>query len=237
MASRKVLAKAASYITQNLTTPSKVAHVLDWHQASGAILGLNIVQDRIELAVASHPSLEEPTMELPSIPLRSATQDNRKVLDSTVSQELAQTVKNFNVCGMIVAWPVQREGWCGKSCGKDLHTLDQIQTSGFQRPVCLYDPQCSAPPEDEWGRTSLYAETSDKTMHVASKEQYEQVNTVGRAAVDIWGDFCAKHWPEMRQTHQEPIKVYRSQRCSYDSSLYKDGGSSETNRFHAACTF
>jgi len=209
MTARKAAAKAASSITHMLTTPSKVAHALDWRQASGAILSLRIVKDRIDLAVASHPALEEPTMELPSIPLRTSTKDNRKVLDAAVSMELARAVQNFNVCGMVVSWPVQREGWCGKSCGKVLHTLDQIQAAA-QRPVCLYDPEHSAPPEDEWGRATLYAETSEKTLHVASEEQYEQQdNVAGKVAVDIWNDFCREHWPELCQA-QEPLQVSRS---------------------------
>ena len=223
MTTRTVAAKAASTITQMLTTPGQVAHALDWRQASGAILSLRIVRDRIDLAVASHPALEEPTMELPSIPLRTSTKDNRKVLDAAVSRELAQAVQRFNVCGMVVSWPVQREGWCGKSCGKVLHTLDQIQAAA-RRPVCLYDPEHSAPPEDEWGRAPLYAQTTDQTLHVASQEQYNQDNTVGKVAVDIWNDFCAEHWPELCQQPQ-PIRLEqqrRSEDSSNDDGLYQD---------------
>jgi RNase H-fold protein (predicted Holliday junction resolvase) len=176
--------------------------------------------------------MEEPTMELPSIPLRTSTKNNRRVLDSAISEELAQAVQKFNVCGMVVSWPVQREGWCGKSCGKVLHTLDQIQAVA-QRPVCLYDPEHSTPPEDEWGRAALYSETSDKTLHVASEEQYEQDRTVGKVAADIWNDFCAEHWPELCQYRQEPIQVSMPQSNTSPAALYKDEDM-YASRLHAA---
>ena len=224
MISLKAAAKArvvASSITDMLTTPTKVAHALDWRQTSGgAILSLRILKERIELAVASHPALEEPTLELPSIPLRTSTTGNRKVLDAAVSRELAQTVHKFNVCGMVVSWPVQREGWCGKSCGQVLHTLDQIQALA-QKPVCLYDPEHSAPPEDEWGRATIYAEASDKTLHVASEEQYEHSNADGKVAVDIWNDFCKEHWPQLYHKPQ-PIQISRAKSSSRDETIYGD---------------
>lgn len=227
---QKAAAKAASSITQMLTTPGKVAHSLDWRKASGSILSLRIVRDRIDLAVASHPSLEEPTMELPSIPLRTHIEHNKKVLDEAVSQELARAVQNFNVCGMVVSWPVQREGWCGKSCGKVLNTLDQIQAANTSRPICLYDPNHSSPPEDEWGRATLYSETSDKTLHVASEEQYE--DTTGKVAVDIWNDFCAEHWPELCEAQRSLSAVpprkssdYRSGSHNSDFGFEEEQGS------------
>ena len=215
----KAAATAAHSITQMLTTPSKVAHALDWRQASGSVLSLRIVQDRIDLAVASHPALDQPTLELPSIPLRTSTRGNRKILDAAVSRELAQTVQQFQVCGWIVSWPVQREGWCGKSCGQVLHTLDQIPSLAAGKPVCLYDPEHSAPPEDEWGRATLYATTTDKTRHVASEEQYEHNNSDGKVAVDIWNDFCQEHWPELSRK-LPPLQISRSKSSS--NSISRD---------------
>jgi len=191
---------ATRSITRFLTSSSKVAQAIDWRKASGSVMSLSVCKDRIELAVASHPSFQDPIQPLPSIPLKLEVQDNQKVLSSDVVEELADLVQDFNVCGMVVTWPVQKEGWCGAPCGRVLFALDQITTQAenmlSNRPVCLWDEQHYQNAEDEWGRSAIYSHTSDKTVHVASEEQYQDHRCV---AADIWNDFCKVHWPELYQ--------------------------------------
>ena len=107
-----------SSITKFLTSPSKIARALDWKK-SASVLSLHVGKDSIDLAVTSHPSStsdEEVILPLPSIPIKCEVQENQKVLKSDVLAELADIVDKFQVCGMVVSWPVQKEGWCGAPC-------------------------------------------------------------------------------------------------------------------------
>lgn len=191
-----------STIAKLLTAPSKVAGALDWRKASGSLLSLTILRDTIELAISSHPEFGEPLFKLPSIPLKQHVQNNRKTLDAAVVQELSQIVQDHQVCGFVVNWPVQKEGWCGAPCGRVLHTLDDLAAASNKvlsksRPVCLWDEEHHVPPEDEWGRAALYSTAGDETVvHVASTEQYGDHPT---AAAKVWNDFCKVHWPELYQ--------------------------------------
>lgn len=193
------MSAASSSIAKLLTAPSKVAGALDWRKASGSLLSLTILRDTIELAVSSHPEFAEPLFKLPSIPLKQHVQNNRKTLDEAVVHELSGIVQDHQVCGFVVNWPVQKEGWCGAPCGRVLHTLDDLAANKVlskSRPVCLWDEEHHVPPEDEWGRAALYSATTDETVHVASTEQYGDHQT---AAAKVWNDFCKVHWPELYQ--------------------------------------
>lgn len=171
-------------------------------------------------------------MQLTSIPLRSSTLNNRKVLSPTVSQELFQAVKKFNVCGIVVSWPVQHDGWCGKSCGKVLHALDQIQAD-VNRPMCLFDPTHSTPPEDEWGRATIYSKPTKKTRHVASKEQYE--NTLNTDVVDVWNAFSAENWPQDCPSRPAITTTWSiMNKGSFDNFVHKDEEGSFESKLQAA---
>lgn len=187
-------------VARFLTSSSKVAHSLDWKKAGGCVLSMSITRDRIHLAVSSHPSSGDTAQSLPSIPLKTEIIDNKKVLSPAVAEELADIMQDWQVCGMVVNWPVQKEGWCGASCGHVLFTLDQLTSHNSvvssNRPICLWDEEHHVPPEDEWGRAPVYGEPSDKTVHIASQEQYEAPTTTTVPA-DIWNDFCRAHWPEL----------------------------------------
>jgi RNase H-fold protein (predicted Holliday junction resolvase) len=218
---------ASSTIAKLLTTPSKVAGALDWRKASGSLLSLTILRDTIELAVSSHPEFGEPLFKLPSIPLKQHVRNNRKTLDAAVVQELSQIVQDHQVCGFVVSWPVQKEGWCGAPCGRVLHTLDDLAANGKTllsktRPICLWDEEHHVPPEDEWGRAALYSTTTDETVHVASTEQYGDHQT---AAAKVWNDFCKVHWPEL---YQHEYKQQQQRRSSRDIWEGKSSSSSSS---------
>jgi hypothetical protein len=58
--------------------------------------------------------------------------------------------------------------------------------------------------DDAFGRCPVYGRPSTTDadfVHVASREQYNQEDTV---VVDIWNDFCRTHWPEL--SHAPPVQ-------------------------------
>lgn len=208
-------------IASVLTTPSKLAQALDWRKVSGNILSLTVVKDRIELALAAHPSFESSVEQLPSIPLEYEIANNRKVLKPSVAEELSKVMKQFHVTGTLVSWPVQRDGWCGAQCGRVLHTLDQLVAGSkvFQnRPVVLWDEQHNMADEDEWGRMALYSRETTKSMHVASQDQYETRNQV---AVNVWNDYMQVHWPELwLQQQQHQLHRQQEQQADVEEGEY-----------------
>jgi len=189
---------ASKSLSKLLTSPSKVAQALDWRRSAASVLSLSITRDRIHMAVANHPASSE-AQSLPSIPIETEVVDNRRVLAPKVARELASIMQDWQVCGLVVNWPVQEEGWCGAPCGRVLFTLDHLvrDLKNSNRPICLWDEEHRVPDEDEWGRCSLYGEpcSEKKTVHFASEEQYKEKRE--HAAADIWRDFCAAHWPEI----------------------------------------
>jgi hypothetical protein len=203
MSIRKTLSKL-------LAPPSKIAHNLDWRKVSGSILSLHIGRDMISLAVASHPAFNEDVENLPSINVKMTVKDNCKVLDKSTVEQLTSVVQDRNVCGLVISWPVQKEGWCGAPCGRVLHTLDQITAQSNNiinpsRPACLWDGEHRESAEDAWGRMALYSQTSVKTLHLASEEQYRDHDTL---AADVWNDFCRNHWPELYQEQAASMEDY-----------------------------
>jgi RNase H-fold protein (predicted Holliday junction resolvase) len=189
-------------VMKYLLEPCKLAAKFDWSRKAGSILALDVGKDQIGLAVASHPEHAEAPLALDPMPLTLETKTgNRKVLTESVLNALKHTVLAYNVCGFVVSWPVQKEGRCGAPCGKVLHTLDSLveeSTSivNAQRPFCLWDEHHYIPLDDKWGRLPLYGETTNKTLHRASEEQYVH-QCSSSIAVDVWNDFCSKHWPEL----------------------------------------
>jgi len=207
-----------------LTNPGQLASKFDWKKASGSIMALDIGSDnKIGLAIASHPSYGETPMPLDPIPITLETKaKNRKCLSKSTIEELKSIVTNYNVCGFVIAWPMQREGRCGAPCGKVLHTLDSLiaESSAIvntKRPFCLWDEHHYVPQEDVWGRIPLYGCPSNKTIHKASEEQYEH-KCSSSIAVDVWNDFCAKHWPDLWK--QEDDAGYQNQLQAEDCVTY-----------------
>ncbi|KAL7555819.1 hypothetical protein ACA910_012399 [Epithemia clementina (nom. ined.)] len=179
-----------------LVAPSKIARSLDWRKQSGYILSMHVGKTTIDLAATCHPELEgNPIQPLPSIPIQVETKGNQKVLKPEVVKELATIVREFKTLGLVVSWPVQKEGWCGASCGKVLHMLDQILQDGTgmgKQPICLWNGNHWTTAEDEWGRTPIYSMPTSKTVHSASQEQYGEEGLVATA---IARDFLEFHWP------------------------------------------
>lgn len=185
-------------ISRCLTSPKRVAQALEWKKLSGSILTVAIDRDRLDLAVASHPATCDLPEKLPPVPVKTVTVDNQKVLKRCALLELSAIIKDFHVCGIVVSWPVQPEGWCGFSAGKVMHILDQLSVYNVltdKTPVCLWDEQHRLPQDDKWGRSPIYCLTTRKLTHRASQEQYEEQRRV--AALRTWNDFSRSQWPDL----------------------------------------
>jgi RNase H-fold protein (predicted Holliday junction resolvase) len=124
---------------------------------------------------------------------------------------LAEIVKDHKVCGVVVSWPLQQDtGKMGAACGRVLYTLqDLLQDSNIvtpNRPLCLWDGEHSTQEkEDGWGRCAAYTRTSDKQIHRASEEQYNQDENI--VAAQVWNDFSRVHWPDV---FAQPAKEYEA---------------------------
>jgi RNase H-fold protein (predicted Holliday junction resolvase) len=185
-------------LIQLLASPSKIATALDWRKVGGSALSLDIHKDRIGMAIASHPSFEEPTTTLEPIRLVS-----KGKLTDEAKDRLEQIVQEHKVCGIVVSYPLQRDtGRMGAACGRVFYTLDELMTDTKiidpSRPLCLWDsvhPQQAV--EDAWGRDTNYNRTSSKQIHLASEEQYNQDENV--VAAQVWNDFVQTHWPTIHK--------------------------------------
>ena len=184
-----------------LTKPAKISSALDWTKVTGSILSMDIHRDRIGLAIASHPSFGESVkVETISIPNR------RGIIDSTAKAKLIEVIKENRVCGIVVSWPLQQDTKrLGAACARVLNTLEALledssssTAATLNRPLCLWDVNHTLPEvEDEWGRCASYGgSTTNKSLHLASQEQYFQDENI--VALRVWNDFMNAHWPQFR---------------------------------------
>lgn len=215
----------ASGLLRSLQSPAKIARLLEWKQKSGSILVLDIGRERIGLALAGHPRFDQPVEELEPITLKLIHKEDeqstsssrsrlcrqtgrrehhptRRVLARPILQELNEIAEGRRVCGLVISWPLQKEGRMGAPCGKVLHTLESLVSESptlvnSKRPFCLWDDHHYTPYEDNWGRNSRYGvPATTKRIHMASQEQYAHVCNSSVAA-NVWDDFCTRHWPPL----------------------------------------
>jgi RNase H-fold protein (predicted Holliday junction resolvase) len=211
---------AVAKLAKLLVSPSKIASTLNWKKITGAVLSLDIHKDRIGMAIASHPTMNDGAEALEPIYYHF---QHGKLPDNT-KQKLEEIVQHeHDICGIVVSWPLQTDtGHMGASCGRTIHVVEELleDTNVFapNRPLCFWDSQHtqSCGNEDEWGRCSQYSRTSSKHEHLASVEQYSQDENV--AAIQVWNDFVRVHWPT----------AYQQQR-SYHSDRSGGRGHWETN--------
>lgn len=197
------LAPSIPNLSKFLTSPSKIAHALDWRKRTGGnVVSMSIGRHRIDLSVASHPESSDEGMlqTLPSIPIQThaCALRNKYVLSPAVADELSHLLQRWQVCGLIVSWPVQEEGWAGASCGRVLFTLDHLCSTtnlfNANRKFCLWNDSHRVFCDDAWGRSPMFTHTSSKIIHYASKEQY---NLMPSKVSHVWNDFCRAHWPDL----------------------------------------
>ena len=207
-----------------LTSPSHVANALDWtknktSKHGKAVAAMHIGRDRIGVAIASHPEAGEIPLALPPVRLELVTKaNNEPVLAKHCVRELARICEEHNVGCFVVAWPVQKEGRPGASCGKVLHTLESLVAESKtiltkRRPLCLWmgdsmpsKDHAKKYEEDEWGRCTAYSRVSNKTIHYAKEEQYCFPKGSSNAAVRTWQAFCLQYWPNIQVTHRDFVE-------------------------------
>jgi RNase H-fold protein (predicted Holliday junction resolvase) len=219
---------ASKQLTSFLTTPHRIASSLDWKKLTGSVLSMDISNKRIGLYLSFHPALGESPIQLEDIPLQLSTNNGKRTLSPHIIQSLQQVAQEHKVCGVVVAWPLQRDGRMGAPCGKVLHALDSlVEHSAFltpNRPFCLWDgSHVQAELPDSWGRCSAYGKdyTLNQEQHVASQEHY--VPATNMVASDIWNDFCRTHWPELYQREQErKRKTSESLYSDYDDEYFEE---------------
>eukprot|EP00531_Pseudo-nitzschia_arenysensis_P004810 CAMPEP_0116135142 /NCGR_PEP_ID=MMETSP0329-20121206/11033_1 /TAXON_ID=697910 /ORGANISM="Pseudo-nitzschia arenysensis, Strain B593" /LENGTH=264 /DNA_ID=CAMNT_0003629923 /DNA_START=56 /DNA_END=850 /DNA_ORIENTATION=+ len=225
MASTTATRSGSRQLMSVLTTPSKIANALDWRKATGgAIATLDIHADRIGVRISQHPQNNSKRRKY-SLPV--SPRGRTRIPEST-RQQLSQLVHDHKVCGFIVSWPIQEDtGLMGAACGRTLYAIEELFRNDIgssssssssnnnpetnqglvftpNRPLCLWEAAAGAhkmATADSFGRSSLYARTSDKTEHLASKEQYHQDEAV--VVSEIWDDFVKTHWPEIDRAKKE----------------------------------
>ncbi|KAL3932933.1 MAG: hypothetical protein SGBAC_010621 [Bacillariaceae sp.] len=144
---------------------------------------------------------------------------------------LANIVEQHKVCGFVVSWPLQPDSQrMGAACGRVLHTLEQLLSSSLpseqgstkkkansplisaNRPCVLWNDSNaqSVDESDVFGRLEAYSKvpSSDKTVHIASIEQYNTDEAT--VASQVWEDFMRVHWPELHR-EQERQQLVASQ--------------------------
>jgi hypothetical protein len=194
-------------LSKFLTTPSKIAHGLDWKKDTSSLLTLSIYRDTMKITIANHPAYTNGSLPLvENIPLRFIREDNDLRLDQKVIGHFQNLIQSHHVCGFVIFWPLQNEGRIGAWCGRVLFTLDLLcldsNSSIFSnnRKFCLWcNSKMHVETADEFGRCSSYVGSPGSNpnfLHVASRKQYNQVQVDD----DTWDDFLQAHWPI---THKE----------------------------------
>jgi RNase H-fold protein (predicted Holliday junction resolvase) len=206
----------ATKLSSALVAPSKVANILDWRKAVGAVMALDITRDRIGMAIAEHPENICESVPLNSIMLqKNHTQEDgatkktfkRSRVDKELISELEAAVRQHRVCAFVVNWPIH-EGRMGEQCGKVLQVLDSVidQSNSVvtrKRPFTLWCNYANASfetcPPDEWGRSSDFARdppTFHPDMKYSSKTatdrpSEENASVVAAGILDEW---MKNHW-------------------------------------------
>lgn len=154
-----------------------MAQQLEWnpHQF---LLTMVIRPGRLSLALAGHPA--------------RASSGIKRLPD--FEQLSPQMLQYPDICGIVVEWPITRNGVVGAQCGRVLHALDAMT---IDIPVCLHTTQTIEHKEDAWGRVARYGQPApaDKTCHIASLEQYGLVSSSVCVIQDVWKTYAMRYWP------------------------------------------
>lgn len=102
------------------------------------------------------------------------------------------------------------------------------------RPLCLWDTADAhhkRATADAFGRSPLFARTSNKKEHLASKEQYHQDESV--VVSEIWDDFVRTHWPDIDRAKDLVLstqnKTHSQDEVRAADAMWEDGGSVPSN--------
>jgi len=226
-------------------------------QIGGSIATIDFHANRIGLTISHHPDSTTSTNDESSssssisssysIPM--SKKGKQKIPDSSRKQ-LSELVQDNKVCGFVISWPLQKDtGLMGASCGRTLFAIEELlqqpkpsSVFSVNRPICLWDggsssssssiheqeqEQQSHQAPDIFGRSSIYARTSTKKEHCASKEQYHQDESI--VATKVWEDFVKTNWPEIYAANQqhEQQSIPQSMKSSFNNNNESSSTSSQ----------
>jgi hypothetical protein len=147
------------------------------------VMALDISQEVVGWAWTKFPPQDDdPDIEtLESIPYftsdhhspKLSTYNHHKSIQDNILSTIGSVVRDENVRGFLVGWPLQPNARPGLECGRTLHLLDFLanQTNHpiihKNRPVALWDKRIlthnrfeeHVSPEDVWKRSVLYTRT------------------------------------------------------------------------------
>ena len=220
-----------------LRRPSYLAEKLEWHQARGGTLlcvSFSSVGSKqknscsaAHVATCRHPSFSTEASNLSSL----ATHKRGLLTEQSLFQ-LTSLIRHHSVCGLLVAWPVQKEdggGTMGYGCGRTIRSLEHVIEkcplwSRKEIPICLWEPlemRKKSVNLDEWGRNPIYGRRYDGTFwHSAREEQYHAYARIS-SLNEMYQEFVSIHWPELyyQSLVKKPFTVLESKNTSRTSLL------------------
>lgn len=233
-------------LSNALVAPSKVAAALDWRKAFGAVLGIDIKNGHIGLAVVHHPEHFSEPIRLTSIPLQDKDAKKYTGISKAALSELESIVRKHHVCASVVNWPVN-EGRMGEQCGKVLHVLDSVigqskSVISRKRPFTLWgsmNGSFASFPLDSWGRSAEFARAPayvpDMSYSSKSSLSQELSHDPSVVAASVLEEWVGKHWqidsklgiataPKLTSNddflfHSSSVGEYNSERASLQAAL------------------
>lgn len=157
----------SSSLSKCLVTSSRLVKIMEWNQKSRHLMALDITRDRIGIALTD--AIEKKILKLDAIPYLINCKQGLKEQNVRVGKEIEKILKNYDICGFLVGWPLEPSGSPGASCGRVLHLLDYLAEKDRMvsrtRPLALWDERIFTHnqfeelrmPTDSWGRSSRYS--------------------------------------------------------------------------------
>ena len=200
------------------------------------VMGLDITDERIGVAIARHPSPNNRVVAIEPIPYvtnnKRAYYNTRRHDDNErVAAALEQLVKKHKISGFVVGWPLQPDGRPGGPCGKVLHLLDYLAEDPGptilykHRPFALWDlrnlpfnavedqlvrchnHECDV---DKWGRAKVFSQTPSQSVGsylYRSSDQFYHPNTNdSKAATLMLKHYMDSHWEPEEEEEEEALR-------------------------------
>uniref|UniRef100_A0A6U0IGH0 Holliday junction resolvase n=1 Tax=Minutocellus polymorphus TaxID=265543 RepID=A0A6U0IGH0_9STRA len=213
----------ATKLTQCVVPPNRLASIISWGPSASTVMGLDITDERIGVAIARHPSPNNRVTAIEPIPYvtndKRAYYNTRRYDDNErVAMTLDQLAKKHKISGFVVGWPLQPDGRPGGPCGKVLHLLDYLAEHPSpilykHRPFALWDlrdipfnavedhlvrchnHECDV---DKWGRAKVFSRTPSQSvgsyLYRSSDQFYHSNTNDSKAATLMLKHYMDSHW-------------------------------------------
>mmetsp|Transcript_5841 Transcript_5841/g.8613 ORF Transcript_5841/g.8613 Transcript_5841/m.8613 type:complete len:254 (-) Transcript_5841:640-1401(-) len=202
-----------------IVPPLRLVSILEWRRTGSIIIGLDINEERVGIALAKHPNSTNKVHALEPIPYLSQDRNvSRCERKEEVALKLEALVREHKVNAFVVGWPLQADGRCSAPCGKVLHLLDyfadrQKPFINAGRPLTLWDeriiPQGKTTqrlmlsskdetPADKWGRSSTFClqpeQVPGSRIFRSTEKFYHKTTNDSTTAATILKHFMDTHW-------------------------------------------